>query len=159
MFGYVVGGEEEGFLSQLATGDVIVKAEVVEGMDRLVNGSRRTQGTGVIDKSAPPFGASDDVPAAAASVKFVGKYADPKHPGCKREVSGSGDTLDVTGTDGAPGCLNGEPQRPWALTGVVRSEDDIFIDFSPKGGPRDLLGKWTGKGILFPDGNEWKKIE
>jgi hypothetical protein len=41
----------------------------------------------------------------------------------------------------------------------VRSEDEIFIDFSPKGGPRDLLGKWTGKGILFPDGNEWKKIE
>jgi len=27
-----------------------------------------------------------------------------------------------------------------------------------KGGPKNLLGKWTGKGIMFPDGNEWKKL-
>ena len=38
VFGYVVNAEEEGFLAQLATGDVIVKAKVVSGLDRLQNG-------------------------------------------------------------------------------------------------------------------------
>ena len=40
VFGYVVRGEEEGFLKQLESGDTIVKAEVVSGEDRLINGSR-----------------------------------------------------------------------------------------------------------------------
>lgn len=40
VFGYVVQGEEEGFLNQLTTGDVIVRADVVEGGDRLVKGQR-----------------------------------------------------------------------------------------------------------------------
>ena len=42
VFGYVVKGEEEGFLNQLQTGDTIVNAEVVSGGDRLVmNGGSR----------------------------------------------------------------------------------------------------------------------
>ena len=41
----------------------------------------------------------------------------------------------------------------------MRGEGEIRIDFSPKGGPKDLLGKWTGKGILSPDGNNWSKLE
>jgi hypothetical protein len=61
--------------------------------------------------------------AFAASSKasvFVGEYADPKHPGCLRSVSGEGSTLDVNGTDGTPGCTNGEKQRPW--WGAVQAE-------------------------------------
>lgn len=38
VFGYVVQGEEEGFLGQLQSGDTIVKADVVAGADRLLNG-------------------------------------------------------------------------------------------------------------------------
>ena len=38
VFGYVVGGEDEGFLGQLQTGDTIVSAKVTSGLDRLVNG-------------------------------------------------------------------------------------------------------------------------
>lgn len=30
--------------------------------------------------------------------------------------------------------------------------DQIFVDFSPKGGPKDLIGKWDKDGIVFPDG-------
>ena len=101
--------------------------------------------------------------AEAASSVFVGDFADPKHPGCLRAIAGQPPILEVTGTDGTPGCLNGEKQRPWALTGEVvkvpSKEDQILIDFSPKGGPKNLLGKWTGTGILFPDGNEWKKLD
>ena len=38
VFGYIVGGEDEGFLGQLQTGDTIVSAKVTSGLDRLVNG-------------------------------------------------------------------------------------------------------------------------
>lgn len=40
VFGYVVQGEEEGFLSQLGTGDTIVTAKVVSGGEKLVNGGK-----------------------------------------------------------------------------------------------------------------------
>lgn len=103
------------------------------------------------------------VAVAGASSVFVGEFADPKHPGCRRTIQGSGAVLDVLGTDGTPGCANGERQRPWSLKGdivkVPSKQDEILIDFSPKGGPKNLLGKWTGTGILFPDGNEWKKLD
>ena len=106
--------------------------------------------------------------SSASTSVFVGEYADPKHPGCLRAIEGSSagesaSTLAVKGTDGTPGCANGEKQRPWSLTGdivkIPSKADEILIDFSPKGGPKNLLGKWTGTGILFPDGNEWKKLQ
>ena len=50
--------------------------------------------------------------SAEASSIFDGQYADPNHPGCLRKIESSG---QVSGTDGTPGCLNGEPQKPWAL--------------------------------------------
>ena len=35
----------------------------------------------------------------------------------------------------------------------------ILIDFSPKGGPADVVGQWLGTGgIKFPDGNVWAKL-
>jgi len=35
----------------------------------------------------------------------------------------------------------------WKLTGSVSEDgESIFIDFSPKGGPKDLLGVWDGDG-------------
>ena len=40
VFGYIVQGEEEGFLSQLGTGDTIVRAKVVSGGEKLVNGGK-----------------------------------------------------------------------------------------------------------------------
>lgn len=80
---------------------------------------------------------------STATSVFVGKYADANHPGCAREVVSTGETLVVTGADGTPGCLNGEPQEQWTLTGVlydqegcmtVKCSPSILIDFSPKGG-------------------------
>ncbi|GHP03091.1 hypothetical protein PPROV_000184600 [Pycnococcus provasolii] len=96
-------------------------------------------------------------PAAAHAVSiFEGNYADPKHPGCARAIASNG---VVSGTDGTPGCENGEPQRPWNLSGkIFEDEKKIFIDFSPKGGPKDLTGEWVGNGVRFPDGNVWKKL-
>jgi hypothetical protein len=100
--------------------------------------------------------------ARAAPSPFVGEFSDPKHPGCLRSISGDGAVLEVQGTDGTPGCMNGEKQKPWSLTGEVvkvpSKAPEILIDFSPKGGPKNLLGKLTEEGgILFPDGNTWSK--
>lgn len=100
--------------------------------------------------------------AHAAPSPFVGEFSDPKHPGCLRSISGDGAVLDVKGTDGTPGCTNGELQKPWSLKGEVvkipSKDPELLIDFSPKGGPKNLLGKLTSEGgILFPDGNTWSK--
>ena len=52
-----------------------------------------------------------------------------------------------------------EVSAVWKLTGsVAESGESIAIDFSPKGGPKDLLGVWEGDGIKFPDGNKWTKV-
>ncbi len=36
------------------------------------------------------------------------------------------------------------------LQGTVQDDNSILIDFTPKGGPKDLLGKWDKDGIVFP---------
>jgi len=40
---------------------------------------------------------------------------------------------------------------------LTSAPNQVLIDFSSKGGPKDLLGKWDGDGITFPDGNKWTK--
>ena len=93
------------------------------------------------------------------AVDFTGSYADPKHPGCERNInvpSGSS-VATLTGTDGTPGCNKGEPTRAWKLMGEVKS-NEILVDFSPKGGPKNLEGVWDGDGIKWPDGNKWSLV-
>jgi hypothetical protein len=97
-------------------------------------------------------------PGVAGAVDFTGSYSDPNHPGCARLIAvEDGGVALVSGADGNPGCSGGEG-RPWQLKGKVAGDEKIFIDFSPKGGPKDLTGVWeAGKkpGIRFPDGNKW----
>jgi len=55
-------------------------------------------------------------PLPGSASVFVGEFSDPKHPGCLRSIGvGEESAFDVKGTDGSPGCLNGEKQRPWSL--------------------------------------------
>ena len=66
----------------------------------------------------------------------------------------------ISGTDGPAGTCTGAPEEvAWKLGGKLTDAGDLFIDFSPKGGPKDLLGKWDKDGVVFPDGNKWSKIE
>mmetsp|Transcript_518 Transcript_518/g.1601 ORF Transcript_518/g.1601 Transcript_518/m.1601 type:complete len:192 (+) Transcript_518:97-672(+) len=97
--------------------------------------------------------------------RMAGKYADRKHPGCYREIFDDG---RVRGEDGDPGCGEfsraGGAARPWSLSGTIDVNDgSIFIDFSPKGGPKNLLGLYVNddgsEGVSFPDGNTWVKID
>jgi hypothetical protein len=96
-------------------------------------------------------------PMAANAVDFSGDYADPKHPNCKRQINVLGKTAYVSGTDGTPGCPADGSGKPWNLIGKVKV-NNILVDFSPKGGPKDLEGKWEAEpvaGIRWPDGNLW----
>jgi len=100
----------------------------------------------------------------------------PISPGCLRQVKvvgapirGDGTrsrfpVIEVVGYDGK-GDGKGEKcmDRPtrgdlWKIKGVVKTDTEAQLDFSPKGGPSSLLGKWDGSGIVFPDGNKWTKV-
>merc|ERR1712118_336897 len=61
----------------------------------------------------------------------------------------------VTGADGAGSdgaCKAGEPVKEWALAATFAKDgQSMKVDFSPKGGPKDVTGTWNGKdGITFP---------
>lgn len=92
-----------------------------------------------------------------AAVDLSGSYSDPFHPNCQRVISVNGlSTATLKGTDGNPGCKPGGAGKEWALDGKVDG-NTILVDFSPKGGPKDLKGVWEGNGIRWPDGNKWTK--
>eukprot|EP00929_Paragymnodinium_shiwhaense_P000495 TRINITY_DN100732_c0_g1_i1.p1 TRINITY_DN100732_c0_g1~~TRINITY_DN100732_c0_g1_i1.p1 ORF type:complete len:239 (+),score=36.98 TRINITY_DN100732_c0_g1_i1:80-718(+) len=109
-------------------------------------------------------GQAVDTDNIAGSI-VVGRYTDPFHPGGIRDIElqdqklGNFQLLKVKGGGG-----RGEPEF-YQLSGMIGpSADDkhperlsIMIDFSPKGGPRDLLGYWDQDGITWPDGNHWPK--
>jgi len=98
--------------------------------------------------------------SAADAPQWAGMYDDPNHKECKRKVVKVGKTkLRIDGRDGEPDCGDGFVSTPFSLTATLKSadSDEVLIDFSSKGGPADLLGKWDGDGIKFPDGNKWTK--
>ena len=134
---------------------------------------------GVLGGAAAIVGTSKEANAAGAiktgpANPFTGDYDDPNHPGCLRQVKVVGAPMkpdgsrnlyavvEVTGYDGKNGektCTD-RPKREdlWKVTGKTRGNDEAFLDFSSKGGPADLVGKWDGSGIVFPDGNKWTKL-
>ena len=85
---------------------------------------------------------------------FLFVTSDPNHPNCLREITSLGTTATLAGTDGNPGCPVDGSGRKWELTGKIDNKD-IYVDFSPKGGPKDLKGVFDGSGIKWPDGNKW----
>ena len=48
--------------------------------------------------------------------------------------------------------------KKWTVRGTYEGKT-VTIDFTPKGGPKDVTASYVlGKGLTFPDGNTWKKI-
>ena len=103
--------------------------------------------------------AGDDVGAI-----FDGRYTDSNHPDGFRVVSIDGE-LDPTTQFRAGTCVGSDTNptvADYTLPARAGKNDDgtdiIYIDFSPKGGPKDFEGRWDTDGILFIDGNKWPKV-
>ena len=67
----------------------------------------------------------------------------------------------VAGVDGTPACGPDATLTEWEL-GATFAEGKggdvtLLVDFSPKGGPKDLEGKYAKGRISWPDGNSWTK--
>ncbi len=81
-----------------------------------------------------------------------GIYSDPNHPDGYRIVrTSSGGNVMITLQDGPSGPVV-------ELVGIRASNGDILIDFSPKGGPKDLSASFKDDKLVFPDGNAWPKL-
>lgn len=117
--------------------------------------------------------ASAPVDPAFASTVFEGKYIDPNHPHCPRDIDAAG---VISGIDPVPfekgrGCrgykkaneskaIEAGKITAWKINGKIAKDDaSIFIDFDQKDGSGEsFTGEWNGVGIAFPDGNVWTKI-
>jgi hypothetical protein len=86
---------------------------------------------------------------SAAGIRFGGTYDDPNHPGCTRKIVLAGTNVIVTGTDDVGG-------KPWKVKGQIYGKA-LLLDFTPKGGPADVIARWNGLGLVFDDGNVWSK--
>ena len=86
--------------------------------------------------------------AGRAGIRFGGTYADPKHPGCARKIVLQGGGAIITGAD--------EDKKKFVLKADVNGKA-LYIDFSPKGGPKSVRAEWNGLGLVFDDGNVWTK--
>ena len=84
-------------------------------------------------------------------IRLAGKYSDPAHPGCTRKVTTIGtNKVLIEGAD--------EDGKPWKVRGTYEGKE-VTIDFTPKGGPKDVTATYTiAGGLTFPDGNKWKKL-
>lgn len=111
--------------------------------------------------AVPPLLAVPGIAAAAGGViRFSGVYDDPKHPDCRRIVKPQGSGIVITGTDEIGG-------KEWKVYGKVQG-DEVVIDFSPKGGPKDIVAKFDGDvesfmtetpaSFKFSDGNTWTRL-
>lgn len=83
---------------------------------------------------------------------FQGKFSDPNHPRGYREITIEKGVVTIRGKD--------EPNdAEWTLTAKLLGGDEMVIDFSSKGGPKNLLAKWSSEtnAIEFADGNVWPK--
>lgn len=109
--------------------------------------------------SAATVGAAiASAPLVSNALDFSGSFEDPNHPYCVRKIENIGRIATIEGTDGNPGCQpNGKGTEEFQLLAAVEN-DQLIVDFSPKGGPKQVIAKWEGgdqPGIRFPDGNKW----
>jgi len=107
-------------------------------------------------------GAGAAAEGEAAAVEAA-KAADAKVLATKRKLAAAEAARDKVASV-KKACV-GRPEQSgvWKLEGKVAEDDaTIRIDFSPKGGPRNLLGKGENldgnTAIVFPDGNRWTKV-
>jgi len=70
----------------------------------------------------------------ASTSVFAGQYNDPNHPGCLRKITVKAGIVNIVGSDNIDGS------NQWLIQAKEDAPGVMFVDFSPKGGPKDLLG-------------------
>eukprot|EP00930_Biecheleria_cincta_P052615 TRINITY_DN37870_c0_g1_i1.p1 TRINITY_DN37870_c0_g1~~TRINITY_DN37870_c0_g1_i1.p1 ORF type:complete len:171 (-),score=26.01 TRINITY_DN37870_c0_g1_i1:212-724(-) len=92
---------------------------------------------------------------------WEGKYEDPEHPGCKRDISVKDLDLKLYAADGRPGCGNGEKERKWNITGrlSLAAYNEAILDYRPRGGSEKQKVLWEdGKIKFFGQDLTWTKV-
>lgn len=101
----------------------------------------------------------------ARDATFAGQYSDPNHPGCARSIRFETKTSAmVFGADAAGGegvACDGQTDTKWGPLPAKLNGIEIVVDFSSKGGPSDLAGKYdeVSAAINWQDGNAWTKLQ
>merc|ERR1719201_46503 len=136
-----------GFAAALGSVAAASAAGVVPNIDSSTNG---VGVTGVPRTYAAAGSYANSADKRSAGVRLNGEYSDAGHPGCFRKVVVQGGAAIITGAD--------EDGKPWKVRGKVEGAT-ILVDFSSKGGPKDVVAKAVaGVGLVFPDGNKWTKL-
>ena len=80
-------------------------------------------------------------------------YTDPEHNNAPRKVTfHDGETVFITGKDTKKG-------KKWRVKGKInKNKSNMIIDFSSKGGPKNISAKILKNGIKFKDGNMWNLV-
>merc|ERR1712078_67650 len=82
-------------------------------------------------------------------IRVAGTWNDPAHPGCTRKIAVNGSKAFISGAD--------EDGKKWKVTGEVKGKS-IIVDFTPKGGPKDIEAKYViGKGLVFPEATSGRR--
>ena len=85
----------------------------------------------------------------SAGIRFAGTYSDPAFPGLPRKLQLAGTNVIINGKDEKDG-------KEWKVKGKPYGRA-LVLDFSSKGGEKDVIARWTGLGLSFPDGSVWTK--
>merc|ERR1712129_33830 len=92
-------------------------------------------------------------------IQYQGVFTDPKHPKGYRVLIGNGKSASMQLQDDPKGELYSLPVKVKMNSKTKVTE--LSFDFSPKGGPKDIVATLGGSGdtttLTFPDGNIWKQ--
>lgn len=90
---------------------------------------------------------------------WEGRYSDPEHRGCRREIRVKAMDLTIDAVDGRPNCDKGEKERPWSASGrlSLSSYTEAIVDMRPHGGADASILRFSGNGVFLPDGTKWTK--
>lgn len=114
-------------------------------------------------KTDPSDAPTSTITTTTGPSSFQGVFSDPKHPKGYRVITLKSPSSAVMQlSDGA--SKDGGDAKIYNLPVKVKQDrksktTSLTIDFSPKGGPKSIVGTLSqdGNSISFSDGNTWKK--
>lgn len=107
------------------------------------------------DKAGKTEKAKTEPAESAVISNFAGVYSDPKHPKGYRVIISDGKKASMSLQDDPTGRVFSIPIK---VKNDAKLGTLLTIDFSVKGGPKNIVGTVEKKGkISYPDGNVWTK--